>query len=101
MLAELPEDKIKDAVQGLQAIAHEVRLSALCCLLERPMCVHELMEATGAKQSNLSQHLSKMRLMGLLTNTKHGQEVYYEVANPSYVNLIYALKQIYCPELCA
>jgi len=63
-MQEIPKDKVIDASQGLRAIAHELRLSVLCLLLDGPMCVHQLMEATGAAQSNLSQHLAKMRLMG-------------------------------------
>ncbi len=101
LMQQIPQDKVKAASQGLRAIAHELRLSVLCLLLERPMCVHELMQATGAAQSNLSQHLSKMRMLGILDNQKQGQEVFYRIADPGFANLVIALKQIYCPELCA
>ena len=99
-MQEIPQEKIASAVQGLRAIAHELRLSVLCHLMEGPLCVHELVELTGASQSNLSQHLSKMRMMGLLVNEKRGQEVYYRLADPAYGDLVHALKHIYCPELC-
>ena len=99
-MQEIPKDKIAAAAEGLRAIAHELRLSVLCHLMDGPMCVHELMQRTGASQSNLSQHLSKMRMMGLLRNEKRGQEVYYSLANPAYGDLVHALKYIYCPELC-
>ncbi len=100
-MEEIPKDKVTDASQGLRAIAHELRLSVLCLLLDGPMCVHELMEATGAAQSNLSQHLTKMRLMGIIKNEKRGQQVFYRIANPAWGDLVHALKQIYCPEMCA
>ncbi len=99
-MQKIPQDRVKAASQGLKAISHELRLSVLCLLLERPMCVHELIEATGASQSNLSQHLSKMRMMGLLLNEKRGQEVFYRLSNPAYGDLVHTLKRIYCPELC-
>ncbi|MFQ5346099.1 MAG: ArsR/SmtB family transcription factor [Mariprofundus sp.] len=99
-MQEIPQDKVKDASQGLRAIAHELRLSVLCLLLERPMCVHELMESTGAAQSNLSQHLTKMRLLGIVENEKRGQQVFYRIANPAFAELVQALKHIYCPEMC-
>jgi len=69
-------------------------------LLDRPMCVHELMEATGAAQSNLSQHLAKMRLLGIIHNEKRGQQVFYHLANPAFADLVHALRHIYCPETC-
>jgi len=100
-MQHIPEDKVKAASHGLRAIAHELRLSVLCLLLERPMCVHELMQATGAAQSNLSQHLSKMRMLGILDNEKRGQEVIYRIADPGFADLVQVLKKIYCPELCA
>jgi ArsR family transcriptional regulator len=98
---DIPEENIKDAAQGLRAIAHELRLAVLCHLLNGPMCVNELMEVTGASQSNLSQHLSKMRMMGLLTNEKRGQQVYYDIANPAFGDIVQSLKKVYCPEVCS
>ncbi len=94
------EEKVSAAAQGLRAIAHELRLAVLCHLSEGPMNVSELIEATGATQSNLSQHLAKMRLMGLLTCERQSQQVYYRLAHPGYVRIIQALKSIYCPEAC-
>ena len=99
-MEQIPEASIKDAAQGLRAIAHELRLAVLCNLLNGPLCVNELMEATGASQSNLSQHLSKMRLMGIITNEKRGQQVYYRITNAEFLNLVDVLKRIYCPEAC-
>jgi len=96
----IPKDRVRAASEGLRAIAHELRLSVLCHLLAQPMCVAELIEATGASQSNLSQHLSKMRLMGILHNEKRGQQVYYQIANPKFAELVQVLKNIYCPEMC-
>ena len=97
---QIPQDKIKIAAQGLRAIAHELRLSVLCLLLERPMSVNELIQATGASQSNLSQHLSKMRMLGILDNDKKGQEVIYRIVNPAFADVVKSLKYIYCPEMC-
>ncbi|MDX8382920.1 MAG: metalloregulator ArsR/SmtB family transcription factor [Ghiorsea sp.] len=96
----IPQEKIVIASEGLKAIAHEVRLSVLCHLMNGPLCVHDLVERTGASQSNLSQHLSKMRLMGILMKEKKGQQVFYSIANPEFGALLLALQRIYCPEMC-
>ncbi len=99
-MQNIPKDKIRNASEGLRAIAHELRLTVLCQLLSGPMCVADLMKATGASQSNLSQHLTKMRMMGILTNDKQGQRVFYRIADPGFADLVHALRHIYCPELC-
>jgi len=96
----IPHDKIKKASEGLRAIAHELRLAVLCQLISGPMCVADLMAATGASQSNLSQHLTRMRMMGILANEKQGQRVFYRIADPSFAELVQTLKKIYCPETC-
>jgi len=97
----IPQEQILTASEGLKAIAHEVRLSVLCHLMNGPLCVHDLIERTGSSQSNLSQHLSKMRMMGILKNEKRGQQVYYSIANPEFETLLTALQGIYCPDVCA
>jgi len=65
-----------------------------------PMCVNELIQATGTSQSNLSQHLAKMRMLGIIANEKRGQQVYYRITNPEFMGLVQVLKRVYCPEAC-
>lgn len=96
----IPRDNIKSAAEGIRGIAHETRLTVLCHLLNGPMCVQDIMRVTGSSQSNLSQHLAKMRLMGMVETDKQGQHVYYRIVNPAYADLVQALKRIYCPEMC-
>lgn len=96
----IPEEKIRSASEGLRAIAHEVRLSVLCHLMNGPLCVQDLMQATGASQSNLSQHLAKMRMMGLLSTQKSGQRVIYSISSPEIGGLLDALRKMYCPTDC-
>jgi len=80
----------------LRAIAHELRLSILCHLVERPMNVGELIMLTGAAQSNISQHLAKMRLLGLIKQERRGKQNYYHIADPKFIKIIEALKAVYC-----
>lgn len=94
---EFPEEKIVEATRLLRGVAHELRLSILCHLADVPLTVSELMALTGASQSNLSQHLAKMRMMGLLSCERKSQQVLYQLANPAYAQLIEVLKSIYCP----
>lgn len=95
---EIPQENLIAATEGLKAIANEIRLTVLCSLLERPMTVTELLEITGAEQTNLSKHLSKMRMLGVLKRNKRGNFIEYGIANPAWSHVIAALKEIYCPE---
>lgn len=95
---DIPKENLAAATEGLRAIANEIRLTVLCSLIERPMTVTELLEVTGAEQTNLSKHLSKMRMLGVLERTKRGNFIEYSIANPAWSNVIMALKEIYCPD---
>ncbi|MFC1749765.1 ArsR/SmtB family transcription factor [Pseudomonadota bacterium] len=90
-------DKIFAATEALKAIANERRLHILCALLEGKKNVTELQEITGVNQSNISQHLAKMRALGVLTYERDGKQVYYSLAHPAYKKIIMALKEIFCP----
>ena len=95
-MKHFPNEKIVDATRLLRGVAHELRLSILCHLGEEPLTVSQLMALTGASQSNLSQHLAKMRMMGLLRCERKSQQVFYRLADPAIAQIIEALKVIFC-----
>jgi len=95
---QIAKEDVLAASEGLKAIAHEIRLTVLCHLLQGPMTVSELLKATGTEQTNLSKHLSKMRMLGLVETKKQGNFVQYRIANPYWGEVITALKKIYCPD---
>ena len=94
---QFPNEKIVEASRLLRGVAHELRLAILCHLEEGPLTVSQLMALTGASQSNLSQHLAKMRMMGLLHCERKSQQVVYRLADPAFAQIVEALKSIYCP----
>lgn len=51
-------------------------------LTEREMTVTELVEACGAKKSNVSQHLSLLAAYRLVNSRKEGKHAYFSVAYP-------------------
>jgi len=90
-------DKIAAAAEALKGIANERRLHILCSLLDGRKNVSELQEVTGINQSNLSQHLAKMRALGVLLSTRDGKQVYYTISHPAFRKIIEALQEIFCP----
>jgi ArsR family transcriptional regulator, zinc-responsive transcriptional repressor len=79
-------DVLAGAVDLLKALASPVRLAAVVELCEGPHCVHELQAAleTGGQdvsQPLLSQHLKVLRDAGLVTTTRRGTEITYELSD--------------------
>ena len=66
-----------DCVEFCKALADETRQRILEMLLEREMCVSEIVEAFHISQPTVSHHLDVLRRFGLLTSCKHGKQVYY------------------------
>ena len=65
----------------LKAMAHPLRLAIMHSLTTGPQCVHELVDATGASQPLVSQHLRVLRAADLLVRERRGREVVYSVAD--------------------
>ena len=70
----------------LKALASPVRLATVVELSEGPRCVHELQTALAASgrevsQPLLSQHLKVLRDAGLVTTTRRGTEITYQLAD--------------------
>ncbi len=74
-----------DCVGLREFVAHfsnHLRLKILCRLASGRACVRELVEATGEKQSNVSQQLKHLLDAHLVTRERVGSRVYYEIADP-------------------
>lgn len=79
-------DALAGAVDLLKALASSVRLAAVVQLSAGPRCVHEIqaaLESSGRQVSQplLSQHLKVLRDAGLVTTTRRGTEITYQLAD--------------------
>ena len=93
---EFNENSLNLASSELRAISHPVRLTVLCHLTEKAMNVSELLEIINIPQPSLSQHLAKLRGLGIIESDRRGQQIYYHLSNPGYEGIITALRGVYC-----
>lgn len=75
------EPAFVDGAALLKAMAHPLRLAVLSALLDGPLCVHELVDATGSTQPLVSQHLRVLRGADLLAREPRGREAVYAIAD--------------------
>ena len=90
------EPKADKVAQLLTALGHSKRLMAMCRMMDEEVSVGVLAEAVGLGQSALSQHLSKLRALGLVTTRREGQTIYYRLASEEARELIGTLYRLYC-----
>ncbi|CDZ75472.1 Hypothetical protein ING2D1G_1334 [Peptoniphilus sp. ING2-D1G] len=82
-------EEMMEKADLLKALGHPIRL----CILENLVLhgeknVTEIVSCMDASQSNISQHLSKLRDMGIVTSEKDGNQVYYFCTNEEVRRLV-------------
>jgi len=81
---------IDELSECMKLLSDKTRLTILALLKEREMCVCDLVDILETTQPNVSQHLRKLKLGGLVNETKRSQWVYYSlnVEDKPYLNSI-------------
>ena len=86
----------REVSELLKCLAHKTRLLAVCFIGQGERSVQELEEFTGSSQSNLSQHLGKLRGAGILATRRDANIIYYRVDNPRVLEIVKSLQNIFC-----
>lgn len=86
----------KKAEALLKILANQKRLMILCHLTEGRKSAGELVAMVKLSHSALSQHLSKMKNLNLVEDSKEGQEVFYSITSHEVRAILSTLYLIYC-----
>ncbi|MDX1957516.1 MAG: metalloregulator ArsR/SmtB family transcription factor [Leptospiraceae bacterium] len=87
MKFDLTKKQLDNAMKGIQGFAHPVRFMILYALSRSELSVNDLSEFTGVSQSVTSQHLSKMKDLGILDSRKESNKVFYYIIDNKYRDL--------------
>jgi ArsR family transcriptional regulator len=74
-----------DCVEFCKALADDTRQQILEMLLEREMCVGDIVEAFDMSQPTISHHLNVLKQFGLVTSRKEGKQVFYTINRANVV----------------
>jgi ArsR family transcriptional regulator, arsenate/arsenite/antimonite-responsive transcriptional repressor len=75
-------------------LGHPVRIRVLELLQDGPQPVRDLLSAIGTEPSALSQQLALLRRSGIVTATREGSTVVYELAGGDVADLMAAARRI-------
>lgn len=87
------KDFIRNA-EVYKLMANAKRLEILNLLSDKELTVKDISSKTGMRMSNLSQHLSILRMSHLLTTRRDGQNIYYRIIDPKIVTPCKVLKEL-------
>ena len=75
--------RVRKARQILKSLADDTRLRIINLLNKTELNVTDIRRVVGASQSNLSKHLARLRLTGVVGDKRRGLHVYYYLAKPA------------------
>jgi DNA-binding transcriptional ArsR family regulator len=82
-----------------RVLAEPTRLKLLSLLGEKPRAVRDLVEATGERQSKISQHLATMRKLGIVRTERQGTEIHYSLADPRILEACRITREVLLQQL--
>jgi DNA-binding transcriptional ArsR family regulator len=88
----------EQAAELLRSIGSTHRLMILCLLMDGAKTVTEICEAVGARQSLVSQHLTRLRLDGLVRAERQGHFVHYSMTDTPAKEIVATLYRHFCPD---
>jgi ArsR family transcriptional regulator len=74
-----------DCVEFCKALADDTRQRILQMLLEREMCVGDIVAAFDTTQPTISHHLNILKQFNLVTTRKEGKQIYYALNRDNIV----------------
>ncbi|OOC53569.1 MULTISPECIES: ArsR/SmtB family transcription factor [Nocardiopsis] len=78
----------------IKAVADPLRLRIVALLARETLCTTHLMDETGARQTNLSNHLRVLREAGVVETEPCGRYTYYRLRPESLESLSGALAEL-------
>lgn len=85
-----------NCAQFLKIIGHPVRLAILDSLKDGEKCVTDVCELLKTPQPNVSQHLSVLRTVGIVSVTENGNWRCYSIANQELIRGILDILNEFC-----
>lgn len=85
-----PEPVLSAAGELLRALSAPLRIAIVLQLREGPRCVHELVDALGAAQPLVSQHLRVLKSSHVVSSHRRGREIRYELSDDHLLHIVEA-----------
>jgi ArsR family transcriptional regulator len=90
----MPVPLYEAKAEFFRMLGHPVRIRVLELLQDGPKPVRDLLTAIEVEPSNLSQQLAVLRRSGIVTATRAGSTVVYELAGGDVAELLAAARRI-------
>lgn len=90
------DEDIERAAFAMKAMANPLRLKILCTLGDKELSVQDIVEHVGTTQSNVSQHLAKLKEKNILAARRDANRIFYRVKDDRLLRLISMMCELFC-----
>jgi DNA-binding transcriptional ArsR family regulator len=94
LVENMDAEHIDQKTRTLKALANETRLKMVHLLMNREMCVCELMVALRLTQPTASHHLNILENMRIIQGRKEGRWVFYSIAEAPMIKYLFDFLEI-------
>lgn len=84
-----------------RAFAHRGRLQILDLLGQGELGVSDLQEELGISKTNMSQHLSILKSVGVITTRREGKQIYCKLAMPEVKQACQLIRKVLQAQIAA
>jgi len=88
LIDTMTDEHMERTMAVMKGMAHPIRFRIVVLLCERDHTVTEMSEALAVRQASISQHLSPLRLLGLVAVDRTGGTATYSLQEPMLRNLV-------------
>jgi ArsR family transcriptional regulator len=85
----------KFKAEVFQALAHPTRVHVIETLADGELSVGAILERVKVEPTNLSQHLSVLRLKNLVVTRKDGNQVFYSLRDPLLIEVLDVMRHYF------
>ena len=85
--ASIPDELVELIARRFRLLSEPMRIRVLTRLRDGEATVHQLVDALGASEQNISTHLTLSAEAGVLARRKQGNRMYYRIADPEVLAL--------------
>jgi ArsR family transcriptional regulator len=85
---------LEDSAELFKALGHPSRLCILYNLIEQKEgTVSEMQSCLNEPQSTVSQHVAKLRILGILRGERNGTEINYKIVDEKVIEILKILRK--------
>lgn len=82
---------LRELMSIFDEISEQSRRTILMNLMDGSRSVNEIVEATGLRQPNVSNHLARLRARGIVSANRIGRHIYYSIAKAEVEDALNAI----------